>query len=98
MPAPGSAAWWWTRPVFFLIVLGAVWMLSLWLLRFEESPVLGAPTSPHATTLAVVLFVVPVLAITAYGLDAPLAVIVLVLSVVALWLVGARRHAPGLTA
>jgi hypothetical protein len=42
----GSPAWWWTRVPFLIIVLAAVWLLSLWLVRFEKAPAMGA--SPPA--------------------------------------------------
>lgn len=92
MPSPGSPAWWWTRPVFLVVVLGAVWLLSLWLVRFEEAPASGTPrfSAPSTTVVAVVLFVVPVLAITAYGLDLLLAAVALVGTWVALWMTGSR--------
>ncbi|MBO9627545.1 MAG: hypothetical protein J7484_14380 [Microbacterium sp.] len=93
MPAPGSAVWWWTRPLFLVIVLGAVWLLSLWLVRFERAPAPGIPRLPAAgaTTAAVLLFIAPVIAITAYGLDFPLAALALVCTALALWLTGSRN-------
>jgi fucose 4-O-acetylase-like acetyltransferase len=95
MPVPGSAAWWWTRPVFFLAVMAGVWVLSLWLVRYEAVPRGGAPrfTGAGATALAVIIFVAPVVAITMYGLDLVLAVLALLASASALWLTGARRQA-----
>lgn len=88
LPAPGSPLWWWTRPVFFVVVLAAVWLLSLWLGRFEKVSPLGVPGSPSraATVGAVLLFVAPIIAITAYGLDFPLAVIAAAGTGAALWL------------
>lgn len=93
MPAPGSAAWWWTRPLFFLIVLAAVWALSLWLVRYEIAPAPGVRRFPSswATLAGVLLFVVPVIAITAYGLDFVLAGLALVCTLAALWITGSRR-------
>lgn len=93
LPAPGSAVWWWTRPLFLLVVLGAVWLLSLWLVRFEKSPAPGTArfASGAATVSAVLLFIAPIIAITAYGLDFPLATIALACTAVALWLTGSRR-------
>ncbi|WP_251448443.1 acyltransferase family protein [Microbacterium sp. USTB-Y] len=89
MPAPGSALWWWTRVPFLLVVLAAVWVLSLWLGRYERAPRMGdAPTAP-VLALAVALFLAPVLAITAYGLDLLLAACALVATIAALALVGA---------
>ncbi len=98
LPAPGSATWWWTRLPFLLVVLGAVWVLSLWLVRFEKVPAAGAPrfSARWATVLGAIVFIVPVLAITAYGLDLLLAAIALVGTAVALALTGsvsARRGA-----
>lgn len=93
MPAPGSAAWWWTRPVFLIVVLAAVWALSLWLVRYETVPAVGIRRFPSAgaTVAAVLLFIAPVVAITAYGLDFPLAAIALVCTLAALRLTGSRR-------
>lgn len=93
MPAPGSPAWWWTRPVFLLAVLAGVWLASLWLVRFERVPAVTTPRFPgrRATVWAVVLFVVPVLAITAYGLDLALAAVALATTAAALWLTGSAR-------
>ncbi|OAN43380.1 acyltransferase family protein [Microbacterium sp. H83] len=93
LPAPGSAAWWWTRPVFLLVVLAVVWALSLWLVRFERIPAQGAPRveARSATVTAVLLFVVPIIAITAYGLDFPLAAIAVVCTTAAVVLVDSRR-------
>jgi fucose 4-O-acetylase-like acetyltransferase len=92
MPAPGSALWWWTRVPFLLVVLAAVWLLSLWLVRFEKAPALGPQPSRGVTAVAVVLFLLPILAITAYGLDLLLAACALIASVVSLLLVGACRR------
>jgi hypothetical protein len=93
LPAPGSALWWWTRPVFFVAVLAAVWVLSLWLVRFEKAPPAGVPrfASAGATTAAVLLFVAPVIGITMYGLDLLLAALALVGTAIALWLTGSRH-------
>lgn len=91
MPAPGSPMWWWTRVPFLLIVLAAVWLLSLWMVRFEKAPRMGAAPTAPTTVLAVALFLAPILAITAYGIDLPLAFGALVASIAALLLVGAYR-------
>jgi fucose 4-O-acetylase-like acetyltransferase len=94
LPAPGSPEWWWTRVPFLLIVLATVLVLSLWLVRFERVPATGTPriTGAWTTPVAVLLFVTPILAITAYGLDFPLAVLALAGCVFALWLTGSTRE------
>jgi len=89
MPTPGSAAWWWTRVPFLIVVLAAVWLLSLWLVRFEKAPAMGTDPSLGRTATAVVVFLLPILAITAYGLDLPLAACALAASIAALMFVGA---------
>ena len=89
MPHPGGAVWWWTRPLFFVLVLAAVLALSLPLMRFEKTPPLQETRFTGATPLAILLFVLPVLGITTYGLDLPLALAALVGTVAALWLTGA---------
>ncbi|WP_307296477.1 acyltransferase family protein [Microbacterium natoriense] len=93
LPAPGSATWWWTRPLFLLLVLATVWVLSLWLVRFETAPKRGIQrfSSTTATSAAVVLFIAPTIAITAYGLDFPLALIALVCTLASLWLTGSKK-------
>ncbi|MBS1672389.1 MAG: acyltransferase [Actinobacteria bacterium] len=91
MPAPGSPVWWWTRVPFLVLVLAAVLLLSLWLVRYERAPAMVAPPTRGATALAVAVFVLPILAITAYGIDLPLAACALAGSVAALVLVGAYR-------
>ncbi|KQQ69048.1 acyltransferase family protein [Microbacterium sp. Leaf320] len=95
LPAPGSAVWWWTRPLFLIVVLAAVWVLSLWLIRFEKAPAAGPArfSSKAAVVAAVLVFIAPIIAITAYGLDFPLAAIALGCTALALWLTGARRNA-----
>lgn len=93
MPAPGSAVWWWTRPLFLLVVLAVVWAASLWLVRFEAAPGPGIPRFPgmRICVVAVLVFIAPIIAITTYGLDFPLAALSLACTVVALWLTGSTR-------
>lgn len=96
LPAPGSPVWWWTRAPFLIAVLAVVWLLSLWLGRFEKVPPFGEPRLHGAgvTAVAVLLFVAPIIAITAYGLDALLAALALAATITALWLTGNRRSSP----
>lgn len=88
LPHPGGAVWWWTRVPFLLLVLAAVWLLSLPLARFERVPALSPTRFAAATPLGVSVFLVAPLAITAYGLDLPLALLGVVGTVLALWLTG----------
>jgi fucose 4-O-acetylase-like acetyltransferase len=44
-PTPASPAWWWSRPIVFVVVLAVLYALSLFLARFEAIGTLG-PTPP----------------------------------------------------
>ena len=67
---------------------------SLWLVRFEKVPPLAEPPFAYSTPTAVVLFTVPILGITAYGLDLPLAALSLVTTLTALWRIGGLGRFP----
>ncbi len=99
LPQPGSALWWWTRPVLLVAVLAAVWALSLAVGRFEKAPrqTPARFSSPIATVVAIVVFTAPVIGITLYGLDLALAAATLLGAVAALWLTGAARRSGGRT-
>ncbi len=71
---PGSAAWWLTRPVVYLVVLGIVLALSLALGRFERPNPITRTASNAALAVAAVATIVPAAAITIQGLDLWLAV------------------------
>lgn len=70
---PGSEAWWLTRPLAYLVVLGAILVLSPGLGRFERPTPLTRVASPAVLAIAATATVVPTAAITIAGLDAPLA-------------------------
>ncbi len=72
--APGSAAWWLTRPIVYLVVLGLIFVLSLALGRFERANPVVRAGSLAALAIAAVTTIVPTAAITIYGLDVWLAV------------------------
>lgn len=94
LPEPGSAVWWATRVPMLLAVLGVVWLLSLWLVRYERSPShLVDPVHPGraATVAAVCLFAIAPFLIMELGLDALLAGIGVVGTTLAIWLVRGRR-------
>ncbi|MCH1883736.1 acyltransferase [Agrococcus sp. ARC_14] len=94
LPEPGAAAWWLTRIPVFLLVLLVVWLLSLWLVRYERSPAhLVDPVHPGmgVTSAAVVLFAVAPFLIMVFGLDAPLALLGVVGTTLAIWMIRGRR-------
>ncbi|MDP5228503.1 MULTISPECIES: acyltransferase [Arthrobacter] len=92
MPAPGSAAWWLTRPILMVAVFAVVWLVSLGTMRLER-PIPepdGSHVSAAATVAAVVLFILPSVAISAYGLDLPLALIAVGCTIISLLLATPR--------
>lgn len=94
-PAPGSAAWWWTRIPIYLLVLVLLFALSLLVGRWERPRELG-PTPPGwAVAIAAVLTIVPPTLIIQYFLDLRLAIVGAVCFGVAILMLqrwpGARR-------
>lgn len=96
LPEPGSGGWWLTRFPALLVVLGLVWLLSLWLVRYERSPAhLVDPVHPGmpSTVAAVLLFVLAPFLIMVLGLDVALAAVGVLGATAALWLIRGRRAA-----
>lgn len=83
---PGSGRWWLERLPFLLAVLGVVWLLSLWLVRFEAVPSLDAAPTSWRVGVAVAVFVVAPFSVMVLDLDLAIAVVGVVLTAVALWL------------
>ncbi|AYF99557.1 acyltransferase [Protaetiibacter intestinalis] len=74
-PVPGSAAWWWSRLLVYLVVLGLLVLLSFAVGRFEHPLPVDRPASTGVLAVAGALTIVPTVAITMLGLDAVLAVV-----------------------
>ncbi|MFK3670606.1 acyltransferase [Leifsonia aquatica] len=95
LPAPGSAAWWETRPLVLAAALVLVAALSLVLARFERAPQPDPSRTRRPATwrvqLAVVLAATPPFLIMCFGLDGSLAVLGLVGAVGALLLCRSGR-------
>jgi peptidoglycan/LPS O-acetylase OafA/YrhL len=69
-PASGSAAWWLTRPLIFLVMAAVLTGISLLFGRLESSsPAPGCHPSDWSTGLAAGLMVLPSFAVIVYGLD-----------------------------
>ncbi|ANJ26621.1 acyltransferase family protein [Agromyces aureus] len=97
-PEPGSAVWWATRPIAFVVVLGVVFAIAPLLLRFEQVPTTipdgrRRPGSAAIAIAAVLAFVPPFLVLESF-LDLRIAVTGVVLLSLSLWLLRARRLAP----
>jgi peptidoglycan/LPS O-acetylase OafA/YrhL len=73
-PEPASPAWWWSRILVYLLVLGILFALSLVVGRFEQPREIG-PTPPvGVVVVATILTFVPPFLVIEYFLDLWLAV------------------------
>ncbi|MCM3697356.1 acyltransferase family protein [Microbacterium oleivorans] len=91
-PTPASEAWWWSRPILFVVVLGVLLALSLAIARWEALGALG-PTPPRiVVVVAWVCAFAPPFAVMEWFLDLPIAVGGAVLLAAAVFLL--RRRSP----
>lgn len=74
-PAPASPAWWWSRPILFIVVLGVLLALSLVLAKWEALGTLGRAPATGIVAVAWVCAFVPPFAVMEWFLDLPIAVI-----------------------
>jgi fucose 4-O-acetylase-like acetyltransferase len=90
-PEPASAAWWWTRPVMFVLVLAAVFGLSFLVGRWEAPREVGPTPPTGVVAVATVLAFVPPFLVMEYFMDLPTALIGVVLLSAAILLLGRWR-------
>ncbi|WP_291037474.1 acyltransferase [Herbiconiux sp.] len=98
-PEPASLAWWWTRPVMFLLVMAGVFGLSFLVGRWEAPREVEPTPPPAVVAIATVLAFLPPFAVMEYFMDLPIAVggsILLGVSILLLgrWKSGSGRGAP----
>jgi fucose 4-O-acetylase-like acetyltransferase len=74
-PEPGSAAWWISRPIFFVVVLAGLFGLSFLVARYEAPREVGITPPVGIVVLAALLTFIPAFAVTEWFLDFPLAVL-----------------------
>lgn len=73
-PVPASPAWWWSRPIAFVVVLGILYALSLLIARWEAVGALGGTPAASVVVIGFVLAFAPPFAVMEWGLDLRLAV------------------------
>lgn len=92
-PTPASEAWWWSRPILFVVVLAVLLVLSLAIARWEALGTLGSTPPRAVVALAWVCAFVPPFAVMEWFLDLPIAVGGAVLLAVAVFLLRRRPRA-----
>lgn len=94
-PEPATAAWWWSRPVLFVIVLVALYGLSFLVGRWEAPREIG-PTPPTGiVAFAAVLSFIPSFLVLEFFMDLPLAITGTVLLSFSILLLGRWPHPRG---
>ncbi|RUR03460.1 acyltransferase family protein [Labedella endophytica] len=99
-PAPASPAWWWSRPLLFVLVMAAVFALSFLVGRWEAPRMAGATPRPAIVAVATLLAFIPPFVVMEWSMGLPIAVVGSVLLSVAVLMLGrgapdpARRLSP----
>jgi fucose 4-O-acetylase-like acetyltransferase len=68
-PTPASPAWWWSRPIVFVVVLEVLYALSLFLVRFESLGKLGSTPPLVVVALAWLFAFAPPFAVMEWNLN-----------------------------
>ena len=87
-PEPGSAAWWWSRIPYFLVVLGAVYGLSFLVGRWETPREVASTPPAWVVALAAICAFVPSFLVLQFFMDLTLAAIGTALLSAAILLLG----------
>lgn len=97
-PEPASAAWWWSRPVLYVVVLLAVFGLSFIVGRWEAPREVGPTPPPGIVAIAVVLAFIPPFLVMEFFMDLPIAIIGSVLLSAAILMLGRWKGRVGTAA
>jgi surface polysaccharide O-acyltransferase-like enzyme len=90
LPAPASAAWWWTRIPFFVVVLAGLYGISFLVGRFERPRRFATTPSAIEVGIAAALTFIPTFAVLEWFLDFTLAAVGAVCIAAAVVLLGWR--------
>jgi hypothetical protein len=93
-PEPASAAWWWSRPIVYVIVLLALFGLSFLVGRWESPREVGATPPAWVVGLCAVLTFVPALLILQWFLNLEFAIIGALFYAAAVLMLGRWRERP----
>ena len=87
-PTPGSAAWWWSRPILYVVVLAGVFALSFLVGRWEAPREVEVTPPTGVVAVAAVLAFIPSFLVMEYFMDFTLALIGSVLLSIAVLMLG----------
>ena len=87
-PTPGSAAWWWSRPILYVVVLAGVFALSFLVGRWEAPREIEVTPPTGVVAVAAVLAFIPSFLVMEYFMDFTLALIGSVLLSIAVLMLG----------
>ena len=87
-PTPGSEAWWWSRPVLYVVVLAAVFALSFLVGRWEAPREVEVTPPPQIVAIAAVLSFIPSFLVMEFFMDLTFAIIGSVLLSVSILMLG----------
>ncbi|MEP6478059.1 MAG: acyltransferase [Rhodoglobus sp.] len=90
-PQPSSAAWWWTRPIFYVIVLAVIFALSFLVGRWEAPREVGVTPPGWVVGIAAALTFIPAFAVLEWFLDFWLASLGAITLSIAILLLGRWR-------
>ena len=87
-PEPGSAVWWWTRPLLYLLVLLGVFGLSFIVGRWEAPREVTSTPPTAVVAVAATLAFIPPFLVMEYFMDLPLSIIGSVLLAISVLMLG----------
>lgn len=91
---PSTPEWWWSRILVYVLVLGALFALSLLVARWEQPRELGPTPPAWVVAVAAVLTFVPAFLVIEFFLDLWLATLGAAFLSLAILLLGRRRGSP----
>lgn len=87
-PTPGSPAWWWSRPILFVVVLGAVFALSFLVGRWEAPREITPTPPPGVVAVAAILSFIPSFLVLEFFMNLTLAILGSVLLAISVLMLG----------
>lgn len=93
-PVPGSAEWWWSRPILYVAVLATVFALSLLVGRWEAPREVTATPPGGVVAIAAILAFIPSFLVMEFFMDLAIATAGSILLTIAVLVLGRWRQPP----